>query len=101
MNDLKSIMAIPSSYRGSEKSAAKVKEQIALRWPKLAKDYDPRFTTRTARAWQVIGYRIKKGEKAIKSITVIEKTDSKGKVTESYPKVINLFHINQIEKMKF
>jgi len=99
MENLSQIMAVPSSYRGSEKTAAKVKEEIARRWPKLADSYDPRFTTRTFRQWAKIGYRVKQGEKAIKSITVIEQTDSKGRVIKKYPKVVNLFHLNQVERV--
>lgn len=100
MQNIKEIEAVPSPYRGSENTAAKVKEEIARRWPGLEKDYDPKFTTRTYREWSKIGYKVKQGEKAIKSITVIEKTDDKGKVIQTYPKVISLFHINQVERME-
>jgi hypothetical protein len=100
MENIQDIMAIPSPYRGSEQTAAKVKEEIGRRWPELASSYDPKFTTRTYREWSKIGYRVKQGEKAIKSITIIEVKDDKGKVVKTYPKVINLFNINQIERMK-
>jgi hypothetical protein len=100
METMQDIMAVPSSYRGSENTAARVKEEISRRWPELADSYNPRFTTRTFRQWTKLGYRVKQGEKAIKSITVIEKTNEKGEVISTYPKVVNLFHINQIERVK-
>ena len=101
MQMLKEIQAVPSPYRGSENTAKMVREEIRRRWgDKEAKEYDPYFTTRTYRDWSRINYRVKQGEKAIKSIVVVEKTNDEGKVVDTYPKVINLFHLNQVERLK-
>lgn len=42
---------------------------------------------------------MKKGEKALKSITLIEKKNEKGEVVQKYPKTVNLFYVRQVEKM--
>ena len=98
---LKEIKAVPTPYRGSENTAKMVRDQLRKKYnDQVANDYSPYFSCRTFREWRKIGYTIKKGEKAIKSIVVIEDIDTKGNVIRTYPKVINLFHLLQIERMK-
>lgn len=100
MQNIKEILAMPTPYRGG-KSAELVREKVReLYGDKAAKEYDPHFTCRSFREWGKINYRVKKGAKAIKSITVIEEKDSKGKVISTYPKVVNLFHIRDVERLK-
>jgi len=44
---------------------------------------------------------VKKGEKAIRSMTVIEVNDpeaAKGEAKRTYPKTVYLFYIKQVEK---
>jgi hypothetical protein len=100
MQMLKEIKAVPSPYRGSENTAKMVREEIRRRWgDKAAQEYNPYFTTRTYRDWSRINYRVRRNQRAIKSIIVCEETDDKGNVINTYPKVINLFHINQVERL--
>jgi len=102
MQMLKDIQAIPTPYRGSENTAKMVRDEIRKRWgDKAAEEYNPYFTTRTYRNWSRINYRVRKNERAIKSIVLVPlEEDEKGNVIKSYPKVINLFHINQVERLK-
>ena len=102
MQMLKEITAVPSPYRGSENTAKMVRDEIRKRWgDKAAEEYNPYFTTRTYRDWSKLSYRPRRGERAIKSIVLVPaEEDEQGNVTKTYPKVINLFHINQVERLK-
>ncbi len=91
---------IVSSWKGSENTAENVKKQIMARWGETEADsYDPRSNCLTFNQWHTHGYRVKKGEKALKSMTIIEKKNEKGEVVEKYPKTVNLFYVGQVEKM--
>jgi len=54
----------------------------------------------TIKQWNENGYRVKKGEKALKSFIVVERKDKKGEVVKRYPKRINLFYSKQVEEAK-
>ena len=91
----------PSTYKGSEKTYEMVKEQIRERFgEEEAERYDPYHLCRTFNQWLKIGYRVKKGETALKSVTMVEKRDEKGVLIRSYPKKINLFMDTQVEKIE-
>ena len=91
-------------WRGSEKTANHVREEIARRYgEEEAQEYNPEINCFTLPTWNKLGYRIKKGEKAIRSITLIEKEDpdqQEGKEPEvyKYPKTVYLFFYKQVEK---
>ena len=93
-------------YQGSLKNKEMVEFQIAKRWGKKeVEKYNPRKNCFTYLTWQKKGYQIKKGEKALKSVTWIRKQvidDETNKVTRtfSFPKVINLFYKKQVKKVK-
>jgi antirestriction protein ArdC len=95
-----------SHWRGSEKTAEIVREEIAKRWgEKEAKQYDPLKNCFTFQTWKALGYQVKKGEKAIRSITYVEvkdKGDREDKTDEEevrkYPKTVYLFYKTQVEK---
>ena len=91
---------ITSAWTGSEKTSDFVRKQIFDRWGKdEASNYDPKSNCLTYNRWLENGYRVKKGEKAIKSFIFIEKKDKKDEVVGRYPKNINLFYICQVEKV--
>jgi len=91
-------------WKGSEKTADAVREEIARRYGEAeAEEYDPQVNCFTLPTWNKLGFRVSKGEKAIRSITLIEKKDSEteeGKEAEvlKYPKTVYLFYIKQVEK---
>jgi len=93
-----------AEWKGSEQTAHAVRQEIAIRWgEEEAQKYDPRQNCFTFRTWRAKGYHVKKGEKAIRSITLIEKEDPHAKEGESYekktyPKTVYLFYIKQVEK---
>ncbi len=88
-----------STWTGSATTAELVKDQISDRWGvDEANNYDPKSNCLTFNRWLENGYKVKKGEKAIKSFIVIEQKDKEGAVVRKYPKTINLFYIRQVEK---
>ena len=91
-------------WRGSEKTADQVREEIARRYgEEEAEEYDPQTNCFTLPTWNKLGYVVRKGEKAIRSMTLIEKADpnaKEGEQTEAikYPKTVYLFYIKQVTK---
>ena len=93
-------MKIKTSFRGSETTAKMVREQLAERFgPEVAEDYNPYENVATLRTWGQHGYRVKKGEKALRSITMVEKKDKNGEVIKRYPRRVSFFHISQCERV--
>ena len=81
-----------------------VAAQINERWgAEAVKEYDPRENCFTLPTWNRKGYRVKKGEKALHSVTWIPltKKDEKGDAQEigRKPRNVNLFFIRQVEKV--
>ena len=90
---------ITSNWTGSEITENLVRKQIFARWgAKEAEKYNPQVNCLTIRQWNNNGYRVKKGEKSLKSYIVIEKKDKKGAVISKYPKQINLFYQKQVKQ---
>ncbi|MSU45001.1 hypothetical protein EXS45_02365 [Candidatus Nomurabacteria bacterium] len=87
-----------SPYTGSTTTYDMVAEQIKKRWgDKEVKNYDPYSNARTFAQWVRLGYRVKKGERSLKSITFISKKDAKGNIIKRYPRKINLFYYRSME----
>ena len=91
-------------WRGSEKTADQVREEIARRYgDEEAEEYDPQTNCFTLPTWNKLGYIVRKGEKAIRSMTLIEKADPNAKEGEQieaikYPKTVYLFYVKQVKK---
>ncbi len=97
MKSVKEILASP--YRGSEKNYEMVKEQIAKRWgEEVAEDFDPHTDAMPYSSWVAYGFIVKKGQKALKSITFLEVKDKDDKVVRKIKRTVNLFHKRQVEK---
>ena len=100
MNAISEIMAMPSPYRGSETSAATVKEESRRRFgDKIANEYNPKLC-RSFREWRKILYTPIPGSKAVKVITIVEKTNDKGEIVKKFPKIVNLFNVNQVKRLR-
>lgn len=93
-----------AQWKGSEKTADQVREEIARRYgEEEAKKYDPQINCFTLPTWNRLGFKVRKGEKSIRSMTLIEEKDPKAKEGEqtekrTYPKTVYLFYIKQVEK---
>lgn len=90
-----------SPYTGSETTYSIVAEQIKERWgDKEVKNYDPYSNTLTFAQWLKQGFRVKKGEKAIRSFTLVEVKDQAGNGTKKIKRGVCLFYYRQVEKIK-
>jgi len=107
MTQLQQQLKTLAHWRGSEKTADAVRQEIARRWgDEEAAKYDPLTNCFTIQTWNRLGYRVKKGEKAIRSITYVEGTDHTGDAEDeeeeadvrTYPKTVYLFYRTQVEK---
>src|SRR5205807_7410801 len=91
-------------WKGSVHTADAVREEIARRYgQEEARNYDPQVNCFTLPTWNKLGFKIRKGEKAIRSMTLIEAEDPNAKEDEQteairYPKTVYLFYIKQVEK---
>ncbi len=91
---------IKSSWTGSVITSDIVRKQILDRWgADEANNYDPKSNCLTFNRWIKNGYKVKTGEKALKSFVVVEQKNREGEVVRKYPKSINLFYFLQVEKI--
>ena len=67
--------------------------------PELAKEYDPYINCMTLPQWSSRGYRVKPGQKSLRSIVMIEKKDKNGEVISSFPRNIFLFFYPQVKRL--
>lgn len=96
---MQSVKEIVSPYRGSEATYEMVKEQIAERWGEdAAEEFDPHTDAMPLVSWASYGYRVKRGQKSLKSVTFIEVKDDQDKVVKKIRRVVHLFHKRQVEK---
>jgi hypothetical protein len=108
MTQLQQQLKTLAHWRGSEKTADAVRQEIARRWEdEEARRYDPLTNCFTIGTWNQLGYRVKKGEKAIRSVTYVEganqtETDDDGDEQEpdvrTSRKPVYLFYRTQVEK---
>jgi hypothetical protein len=97
-----------SHWQGSLKTAVLVKAQIAERYgEEEAANYDPTKNCFTFNTWRAKGYKVKKGEKALRSYTLIAEQEHidgllvNGDEQEpgvKHLKGVCLFYILQVEK---
>ena len=92
-----------AQWKGSQNTANTVRAEIAKRWGSAeAEQYNPLENCFTFKTWVAKGYRVKKGEKAIKSMTLVQKdataTDGEEPEKITYPKTVYLYYIKQVEK---
>ena len=98
MKQVKVVLVSP--YRGSETTYEMVKEQIEARWgEECAEEFDPHTDAMPFSSWLAQGYVVKKGQKALKSVTFVEVKDENDKVVKKIRQTVNLFHKRQVEKM--
>ncbi|OGJ54793.1 hypothetical protein A2880_03400 [Candidatus Peribacteria bacterium RIFCSPHIGHO2_01_FULL_49_38] len=98
MKQVKEVLVSP--YRGSEQTYEMVKDQIEARWGEAcAEEFDPHTDAMPFSSWLSQGYAVKKGQKALKSITFVEVKDENDKVVRKIRRTVNLFHRKQVEKM--
>ena len=89
-----------SAYKGSPATFALIKQQIAKRFGSMAADsYNPNLNCFTLKQWNERGFKIKKGETALKSFTIVEQKDTEEKKKKRWRKPVFLFFHSQVEKI--
>jgi hypothetical protein len=100
MQNIKTTIQYPlTSYKGSETTKALVEEQIIERYGKAElKNMDCEHNLRTFNSWLKCGYRVRKGEKALKSYTFLQETKNGELVLRKYyRRPVFLFYYRQVE----
>ena len=100
MTTIKSVReVITSPWKGSSATAELVREQLRAKYnDEVADSFDASKDAMPFASWLAYGYRVRKGEKALKSVTYVEIEDddmSEKKIRRS----VNLFHKCQVEKV--
>ena len=89
-----------TNYTGSELTRAIVEKEVEARWGKAEiKNLDLINNVRTFSSWLACGWRVRPKEKAIKSITYIERKDPEGKIIKKYSRPVYLFTYRQVERI--
>lgn len=101
---MQQIQTLPH-WKGSEQTADAVRQEIAKRFgDEEAERYDPLTNCFTFQTWKRLGYYVKKGEKAIRSMTYVEVAEKieggEKEIVTTYPKPVYLFYILQVERKK-
>ena len=90
-----------SPYRGSEKTAEMVRSQVIERWGVAAgKKFNPQTDTMPYANWLKYGFKVKKNEKALKSITFVDAEDPETGKPTKIRRTVCLFHRKQVEEIK-
>lgn len=94
----------PNTWKGSQSTYNMVnnmvKQQILQRFGQEAADkYQPLKNCFTYNDWIRKGYHVKKGEKALKSVTFLEYKDKDTNEIKKRLKGVSLFYQSQVEKM--
>ena len=103
MNHRQSTTPRPESHwQGSLKTYEVVRRQIAERYgEEEAANYDPATNCLTFNTWRARGYKVRKGEKALRSYTLVaEHSGEEGDEEEvtKHLKGVCLFYYLQVEK---
>ncbi len=97
--DIKEILT-ETAYTGSEATKALLCEQIKERWGESElKNFDPYHNARTYKSWIQAGFKVRKNEKALKSITYLETKDDAGNVLKKIKRPCFLFYYRQVEPL--
>ena len=100
MKKLKEVLepTIVTPYQGSESTYIDVKSQLLERFGlAVANGYKPTENCAPFSVWAQAGFRIKKGEKALRSVTFIESKDEATGEIKKIKRTVNLFHRVQVE----
>jgi len=92
-----------SQWKGSMATAQSVAQQIFQRYgAEYASLYNPNENCFTFNGWKARGYHVKRGERALRSITILpveikDKTTGEARIVKT-PRNVNLFFINQVQR---
>ncbi len=91
---------LKSPWKGSEKTFEMVQDQLRERYgDDVAEEFNAETDAMPFASWLSYGYRVRKGEHSLKSITYVEVKNDNGEVEKKIRRTCNLFHKNQVEKV--
>jgi hypothetical protein len=96
------ILAGPkiSNWKNSVKTRDAVASQIEARWGKAElSNYSAETSALPYSKWVSLGYRPKRGSKALKSVTYLEQKNAQGEVIRRFPRTVNLFYYRDVEEV--
>ena len=101
MTTIKSVREIITSpWKGSSATAELVREQLRSKYnDEIADSFDASKDAMPFASWLSYGYRVRKGEKALKSVTYVDVEDEDGMSEKKIRRNVNLFHKCQVEKI--
>ena len=101
MQSIKEIIDSPvTTYKGSEATKTMVEEQLIAKYGKAElKNLHCYHNMRTFHSWLNLGWKVRRGEKAIKSITFVEQKDANGNILKRFRRPVFLFYYRQVEKI--
>ena len=89
-----------SPWRGSEVSEEAVRTQLRERYgDECADSFRASTDAMPFLSWASYGYKVRKGEHALKTFTVVEIKNDKDEVIRKIRRNVNLFHKLQVEKV--
>lgn len=98
INTILQERGVESPWRGSEKTAELMREQIRERFgDKEAKVYDPKRHVMSLRHWGRFGVKIRAGESALRTYTIIENDHEEEGEQKSVRRSIPVFHYLQTD----
>lgn len=98
INQVLKERGVESPWKGSEKTAEQMREQIRERFgDKVAKSYDPKRHVMSLRHWSRFGVRINPGESALRTYTLIENDYEEDGEHKSIRRSIPVFHYLQTD----
>ena len=100
MKKIKEVLEpkIVTPYKGSEATFLDVKKQLEERYgSKVASAYKPTENCAPFSVWALAGFKVKRGEKALKSVTFVEAKDEVTGEVKKIKRTVNLFHRCQVE----
>lgn len=89
---------VESPWRGSEKTAEQMREQIRERFGnEAAESYDPKRHVMSLKHWSRFGVKIKAGESALRTYTILENEDEEAGEPKTIRRSIPVFHYLQTD----
>ena len=89
---------ITTPYKGSEATYLDIKNQLLERFgPTIAEGYKPTENCAPFSVWAKAGFKIKRGEKSLRSVTFVESEDPQTGEVKKVRRTVSLFHRCQVE----
>lgn len=88
-----------SNWQNSEKTRDAISAQIAERWgeSEAKNNYDPERNCLPYSRWLFLNFRPKRGSRALKSVTYIDRKDSQGNIIGKFARKVSLYYYRDVE----